>query len=967
MVNKLAFPEALREEMNQEESQSDFQKLLETAVSREFQRQKALEMDRVALAAMADRESHLTSLYTPDRAVTPGGTIKNNHMRSAWFHHAAHVGLENPVVLGYDFGRPADETATEEVISEAEEEVEDFLNRLGLHPYLWSTSEKLVVFAANPSEVQFLPSNTGTEHQLSASGLTFGLGADPGKIGKRLRAYAGAPGTFFDPRASTFPDLCIGRGIPFQVKVRDSGTVGDGGGACPRRVAEEIIKLSGAPTWGDIIAFQVVILGQDYSFKGLIIVVPDELWSHTGYDLVMDAKSVNHQVHSTKVTVGKLIPTRHHPNRRHFYVEPMNLGELVNRFVSADQLVEQVQVIAEKSDQDSWSKALQRSSDLRNEILGRLTTQDGGAEHHDPVQQAIRRQSQEKSGLLTAYEASLASPFGMPSLTSLVAGGLAKSWDRDLRNSRKGFGDEKPTLTGITVWGEKLLLMDPGYAGVTYPRRGYIRLIWHPRKENQLIAVGLSKADTLELRDFFDGMDVDGDKLQMIPITDERGSPMALLMRSPMSIDGGACLRLTLKDAELLREVGYHFYRKSGEHRYPGLHQVVDGEQVYPDVLHARPHENPPQWTTDPQLMVRRALEINQYRGIMGKVCLAAANLDFAGLYNPKKHKFNMSEEVIDPSLNASADPTPVLLPLQETILEAVSKGTPLDGCLFPRIRGGIRRMFQKKWPGEGFAPVLACPPHHHQWKKGQEGAIHFLQDQARNRELLAHGPAEWLTRRLRTKLYNIVVRAFEERTAVWAEKAQMERETRADETLRHRQQQAEIAHLIQQAKAEEERVIREAFQKAQRTVEDLETGQFIAAWMQAAISRAKRFRHLTPVRTGALLKLPPEELQGFFQEGESIPTAIIRTSETDDIPIQAGETCFVEEAEGRQNSYELVSSDGEIITDLMREARYYLGLELEFIGWLPKLRVNLRKGSTPWQQIQQRQMVLKVKNPQDM
>ena len=74
-----------------------------------------------------------------------------------------------------------------------------------------------------------------------------------------------------------------------------------------------------------------------------------------------------------------------------------------------------------------------------------------------------------------------------------------------------------------------------------------------------------------------------------------------------------------------------------------------------------------------------------------------------------------------------------------------------------------------------------------------------------------------------------------------------------------------------------------------------------------------------------------------------------------------------MEEAEGRQNSYELVSSDGEIITDLMREARYYLGLELEFLGWLPKLRVNLRKGSTPWQQVQQKQMVLGVKNPQDM
>ena len=53
-------------------------------------------------------------------------------------------------------------------------------------------------------------------------------------------------------------------------------TVGDGGGSCPLTIAREILRLSGAPLWGDMIDFQIVVLAGDYSFKGLINIVPDE-------------------------------------------------------------------------------------------------------------------------------------------------------------------------------------------------------------------------------------------------------------------------------------------------------------------------------------------------------------------------------------------------------------------------------------------------------------------------------------------------------------------------------------------------------------------------------------------------------------------------------------------------------------------------------------------------------------------
>ena len=878
-------------------------------------------------------------------------------------------------MLNFSFDQLPDEDAGA-CIKENKDEVAELLQRLGQRAYLWTTSEKLTIFTAKPSGLNFLPKDIGVEIQESESGLIFLPGADAGKIAKRLRCYCGAPGVFFDPKPSLFPELNLGGEQTYRVKVRDSGTVGDGGGSCPLSIAREILQLSRAPLWGDMIAFQIVVLAADYSFKALINIVPDELWTHKEADLLIDAKSVNHQVHSAKVTVGKLIPTRQKRNKRHFYVEPMNLGEVVNRFIDAEQLVEQVEIIAENLDRETWDKAMEKSeksqAEFEEEILEMLEENMEEWDDVSHVQHAVREQPEEKKGLLLAYEESRRSPFGLPSVTSMAAEGPANSWTFQLKQSRKKGGDwnreegkpENPTLSGIVVSGEKLLLMDPEYAGTNYPRRGYVRLIWHPRRKDQLIGLGLSKADTLQLRDAFDGMDVDGDKLQLIPMRDERGTPLVLLMRSPMSIDGGACLRLRQKDAAEMHELGYHFYQKTGDHKYPGLYQIQDGKQAYPDVMSAHPHENHPQWTTDPGMMVQRTLEMNQYRGIMGRVCLAAANLDFAGLYDPAKHKFNMSEAVIDPSLNASADPTPVLLPLQEAIIRAVWEGVPLDKCIFPRIHGGIERMFKERHPGEEFDPVLTCQQHHHQWRRGQEAANRFLRDRIKERGLLAHGPAEWLRTKFRTKLYNLVVHALEGRMTIWTQKAQDESEVWKMEDLNHRQKEAHIAALIQDAKEAENAVVNEAYRKAVKTVDDLEPGQFMAAWLQAAVSRSKRFNRFEPVRTGTLLKLPPEEIRGFFRKGESGATAIIRTEEPTEIP--SGTECYAEQRQaGGKIVYQLISAkDGTVITDLKHEARHYLELDLETAGYLPTVRVSRQK-DTAWEQTPN-QLILRVTNPQD-
>ena len=323
-----------------------------------------------------------------------------------------------------------------------------------------------------------------------------------------------------------------------------------------------------------------------------------------------------------------------------------------------------------------------------------------------------------------------------------------------------------------------------------------------------------------------------------------------------------------------------------------------------------------------------------------------------------------MSEGVIDPSLNATADPTPILMLLLETILEAVRKGIPLDRCIFPRIRGVIYEMWQERYPGKKFEPKLTCQNHHHQWREGQEAAIDFLKEMVKRRGQLAHGPEEWLTTTFRTKLYNLVVRALEERMSIWADKAENDRETRNMKNLDWQQKDAMHSVFLQDAKNSQSTVIKEAYQKAVRTVDDLEPGQFMAAWVQATISRAKRFRRSEPINVGALLKLPPEEIRGFFRRGESRAIAITRAEEK--VQPAEGTACYIEEIPRKGFKtplYKLVSSeDGEIIADLRSEAKFYLGLDLEFAGYIPRLRVTLRKDNA-WEQTET-QMIFRVNNP---
>ena len=977
--NRAILPEDLEREQEENQAIAAIVRMVEMT----YEELRVTELDRMLQSAMTG--GHLTSYFDRNRITLPDRVIVNRHMKSAWFLHADHMGLVDPCVLSFNFGREYSQKDLEEQAKPNQEEIEKVLRNMGAQAYLWCTSEKLTIFAARATGRNILPEDITDEDQESESGYYITPSSDPGKVGKRFRVISAAPGSLFTPQPSRFPELNLGGELAYRLGTRDSKTVGDGGLCCPEYVAKEIMRQSGAPQWGDIVAFQIVVIGADYSFKGLCNIVPNHLWKHPGIDLLVDEKSINRQVMNRKVTLGKVMPTRHKGNKKYFYVEPMNLGEVVNRFTDPDELAEFAMDIAQKVDRENWEHVMRSWREHRkrlDEIHTPGDLQDIMAEMNDPdgewdmssyTRQAKKKDREEIASLSLLYQESKGSPFGLTSLLDYLAAGPSNSWASQLGKSRRkgeqwaqedGDSRKKSTLSGIMVSGEKLILMDPLYAGVTYPRKGYVRFVMHPKKPREIIGIGLAKSDTLELRDAFDGMDVDGDKVQMIPMRDENNRPHVFLMRSPMSVDGGAMLRLNLSDAKFLEDNGYHFYRQKGEHQYPGLYQIKDGKQTYPDVLKAVPHAVAPLWTTDTAGIALMERNLNRYKPVMGMVCLAAANLDYASLYDPKKHKFNMSEDVIDPSLNASADPSSVLGPLQDAILDAVRNRVTLDRCMFPRIAKPMRMMFRERFPEKVFDPVLDCSKHHRIWQKGQQGANNYLYQQNARRATMANGPVHWLSAKTSKKLLNLVVNAVEERMEMWKQEREDEKAIRMRKDIDGRQKDAMTSVLVRYAKDAEASLVRTAYRKAAETVDDLCDGEFIAAWIQASISRKQRFdraSRLGPVRASGLLKLPQQELLGYLNSGEPEPTVVIRAAgKFHELP---GTRCFIEEPKEKKDHYWLVcEEDGQVITDLRIEARNYIGLELSFEGFMPEISITPQEG-LKWEQTPNL-MILRVTNP---
>ena len=911
--------------------------------------------NRVIKKFMTDH--HLTAFTTPGEVITLLGPMKNK-MKSCWFDEAHFFGIEDPALITWSPPRVPRDQDRAEADHEFASQVKRFLDILDLRAYNFTGAENYTLFAGRRSNLDYLPQDITQENQDSASGLFFMPGADAGKIAKRLKVHTLAEGAYFIPSPSHFPYLKV-PGETQVLHVHDSGTAGDGSGAYRESAGRRLLKAANVPTWGDIIAIQTVFLGADYSGKGLFPLIPDRIFPKPDVDLMIDAESVNRQVRSTKYTKGKVIPIRHKPNKRYFFVEPLILAEVVNRFISAQELVDQASLIAEKADEETWKEALNFDQNWLEQIALSLGVPSKSITAKSHLERA-KSQLDPDNRLLLDFKESGQSPFASPKVTELTSGAPANSLQASQRKSSP--------MPGIIASGEKVLLMHPPYAGVNFPKTGFARLIWHFDKPDQLIGMGFSKKDMLKHRDALDTADCD-DHIQLIFLQDQRGAPHVLVLRTPLSIDGGVCIRLTLSDAAKLKSLGYHFYQKAGDHKFPGLHTIAeDGNPVFPYILNPEKFDTPPAWTTNEDLAMRRMLELTQYRGTMGLVCNLAANLDYAGIYDPAKHKFNMSDSIIDPSLNASADPSPIVHPLAESLLEAILEGKPVDPCVFGRVSTHIEGMYNARARQKGsqlppFQPVLQCQSHHQHLKDGMTAVVKFLNGTLNARKLLANGPPAALLKDFGQGLTDIAIAASEERYKVWSEKNRKTKLVSADPDLDSAQKDAAKAQLLQDAKDQERTIIQQAYLKANAEVPDYNPGDLMAIWFQLATNSTRRYKGSPrPITTSATSYLPEEEHTGFYQTGPTLPTLIVPTPEEVDTGHPGPWTLQADQDERGKTPNRLVSADGNTITEIPGQNPAFRGLKFKPLGYMPTLQVQ--QETTSWEQ-QPNLLVLEVTNPQ--
>ena len=134
----------------------------------------------------------------------------------------------------------------------------------------------------------------------------------------------------------------------------------------------------------------------------------------------------------------------------------------------------------------------------------------------------------------TAYELTNYNPFASPWLMDRLSGQHTKQWAAKRRNSWP--------LPGIMADGDFLLIKHPFYAGLTPPKKGYIKIDWHPTNEDEPAGFCMSAYDYVHDSVKHDTHDCD-DHFYLSYRTDGK-QDYALTLRAPLSIGGGALLKL---------------------------------------------------------------------------------------------------------------------------------------------------------------------------------------------------------------------------------------------------------------------------------------------------------------------------------------------------------------------------------------------------------------------------------------
>ena len=428
--------------------------------------------------------------------------------------------------------------------------------------------------------------------------------------------------------------------------------------------------------------------------------------------------------------------------------------------------------------------------------------------------------------------------------------------------------------------------------------------------------------------------------------------PCVLIMRMPSSIGGGYILRVNQQDAKRLQQLGYHFYTQTGEPRYPGIHESDElGNPLFPDILHPQPFENPPQWPVPHDQAISSMMRLTQFRKVIGEACNMTANLDFAGIYDPSRHKFNLSDAVIDPAYMCSADPSSVLMPMRLDMLAHILAGGTVDPCVYPRIADIMQELHHDQQRANGVrGPDLkaltikyACTEACSRFKDAMVQIRQILDQRLRRRQVLSNGPVPTLINDdISAEIVRIATQSVADRDQLWTSHGAQKRRIEDDEELNFDAKRVKLAQLWEITRDEERRITSDAYQAA-ADQPGYQAGLFTTIWVQAKLTTHRRYRRVGPhgldkVTTSALAALPPTEYLAYFASGTTEPTVIARSTSFSAVQqLQPGCVYRISGDPANDRTFDLKDDQGVSITKLEREANIFTDVDLTYQGVMPR------------------------------
>ena len=775
------------------------------------------------------------------------------------------------------------------------------------------------------------------------AGITVNHGG-ANKIAKRRGVYSLGDAAAVVPQPSYFTNdqpainLPLGERITLAVKntryisrSRSLGRgAGDGAGVIRKSAAIRLIRAMGE-TGSDrknakLRKLQVNIAGADAFLKGVWRIVPDHIFPSTNphLDLIVDADSVSNQVVNTRYTVIRLIRKNFKPQHGFIAIEPLLQADWVEKLLDPAELAQVQAELMPRLHQEDRAKAmdtLKRKMSAFQKGARYLTANEG--EDND------RQQWSDSAADLLMNEA-LSTQFadGMLQTGARLSGpfasgpGFSQAAGR-IPNTISGKHQRNQPLIPTFASGAHADLTYAFYNGGADPKPGYLRLFFDEKHPDHLTEFSLSRQDAFRLEDALDTSDCD-DSFTLIFLTLPDGNPGCLILKLPMSVQGGAILRVNREDAKKLKALGYHFYRLQPDIIpenavcHPIYHINPDGQPEMPDRLTAPPltGDQLPVMPQGREGAIERLTRNRQFRAEVGRATNLSQAIYISGLWE-ESLKFGMSGQVVDPVENGDRNPGAIVEDLTKFLYDAVTQGQPVDQCVSGRITSLLnQRHKQVEGPD---APPLAINTfcRHDQRRRNLETLIREEQRKLRRREAAANGPIDLLLDApIPDGLTKIVANALTKRDEAWSacqssiKEFNQETESWIDRfgitrTRTHSRQERKIHEAVEKRRARtaEQKAMDHAYQQAQQ-LDDYTPGSIHFLWTMLWLYRKAG----KTVSVYSLAKLPDHEHRAYFETGVSRPIIALKSHQqhADNADqLEPGATVQLKGAKnGRQSNY---------------------------------------------------------------